>query len=234
MHNHDVPAVSRCSRSGAGHRQRYPAVLLGLFVLIWLALAIRPWYRQDWLLENIIVFVAVPLFILTFRRLRFSNLAYTALFAFLVLHEIGAHYTYSEVPYDQWFEATLGRSLSELAGWERNHYDRLIHFLYGFLIFRLAWELQMARAPATGIWRYLLPTTFMLSHSVIYELVEWAAALIFGGELGMAYLGTQGDVWDAQKDVALAAAGTLSALGLVILAERRRVGADVAVARTNR
>jgi len=234
MQGHDVPAVSRSSLVRAGTSLRYPPALLGVFIVIWFALAIRPWYRQDWLLENVIVFVALPLFVLTFRRLRFSNLAYTALFVFLVLHEIGAHYTYSEVPYDRWFESLLGRSLSELVGWERNHYDRLIHFLYGFLIFRLAWELQLARAPASGIWRYLMPATFMLSHSVIYELVEWAAALIFGGELGMAYLGTQGDVWDAQKDVALAAAGTLSALGLVILAGRRRNRAGVAVTRTNR
>ncbi len=201
----------------------YPLVLLGTFGIVWLGLAIRPLYPQDWLLENLIVFIAVPLFAWGYRRLRFSNFAYTCLFAFLVLHEIGAHYTYAEVPYDDWFRELTGRTLNGLLGWERNHYDRVVHFLYGVLIFPLAWELHEQRASPVGLWRYLLPTFFMWSHGLVYEVVEMVAAWIFGGDLGMAYLGTQGDVWDAQKDAALAAAGTLLALALLLAHQRRRV-----------
>jgi putative membrane protein len=203
-------------------RYRYPLALLVAFAAIWVALAIAPWYREDWLLENVIVFVAVPLFVATCRKLRFSNLAYSCLFAFLVLHEVGAHYTYSEVPWREWLSAVTGDDATP-AG--RNHYDRFVHFCYGLLMLPVAWELFAARAAPRGPWRWLMPLLFVMSHSVIYELVEWLAAAVFGGDLGMAYLGTQGDVWDAQKDMALAAAGALVGTILMAVAAPRRAAA---------
>jgi putative membrane protein len=196
---------------------RYPTILLALYAAIWLALAVHPWYRQDWLLENLLVFAALPIFVATARRLRFSDAAYTCLFAFLVLHAIGAHYTYSEVPYDRWVEALTGHSLDDALGWQRNHYDRGVHFAYGLLITPLALELHAAMAPPRGVWRWLLPLLFMVSHSTIYELVEWAAATAFGGDLGVAYLGTQGDPWDAQRDMAFAAAGSVVTVAVAAL-----------------
>jgi putative membrane protein len=198
---------------------RYPAALLGLYGVFWLALAIRPIYRQDWLLENVLVFAAVPVLVATFRRLRFSDLAYTALFAFFVLHAVGAHYTYSEVPYDRAFEALAGRSLHDLLGWQRNHYDRLVHFSYGLLVMPAAVELYAAVAPPRGAWKAVLPLLFVCSHSLLYELIEWAAAVAFGGDLGAAYLGTQGDPWDAQKDMALATLGAVVSLALLAARE---------------
>lgn len=197
-------------------RYRYPLTLLVAFVAIFVALGIAPWYRQDWLLENLIVLIAVPLFALTCRRLRFSNLAYTCLFVFLVLHEIGAHYTYSEVPWRDWLGA-FGYQAGAPPG--RNHYDRLVHFCYGLLMLPIAWELFAARAQPRGLWRWLMPLLFVMSHSVIYELIEWLAAALFGGDLGMAYLGTQGDAWDAQKDMALAAAGAV--VGTIVMVVTR-------------
>lgn len=196
---------------------RYPLVLLGLFTVFWVLLAIAPWYRQDWLLENLLVFVAVPLLALTARSLRFSNFAYTCLFVFFVLHEIGAHYTYSEVPWRDWLHA-LGVDDPRLAG--RNHYDRLVHLSYGLLMLPATWELFQQRATPTRIWRYILPVMFLMGHSVIYELVEWTAAEIFGGDLGEAYLGTQGDTWDAQKDMGLAALGAVLGLAMMVVRER--------------
>jgi putative membrane protein len=192
-----------------------PRFVLGLliaFAVIWTALAISPWYRQDWLLENMLVFAALPLLAWGFRTLPFTRGTYACLFVFLVLHEIGAHYTYSEVPYDRAFEAVTGASLDALLGWERNHYDRAIHFLYGLLVTPAAIEILQARAPPRGLWRWLLPVCFMMSHSVLYEMIEWLAAVVFGGDLGQAYLGTQGDVWDAQKDSLLATAGSVAAV----------------------
>ena len=197
---------------------RYPLALLVAFVAIFAALAVAPWYRQDWLLENLLVFIAVPLLAKNYRRLRFSNFAYTCLFVFFVLHEIGAHYTYSEVPWREWLATLTGGDAAALAG--RNHYDRFVHFCYGLLLMPAARELIEARMSPQGLWRWLMPLLFMMSHSVIYELVEWLAALVFGGELGVAYLGTQGDVWDAQKDMALAASG--AALGLLLVALRSK------------
>jgi len=97
-----------------------------------------------------------------------------------------------------------------------------VHFSYGLLLMPAAAELLEARASPRGPWRYLLPVLFVMSHSVIYEMIEWVAALIFGGDLGAAYLGTQGDEWDAQKDMALATAGAALAMLLIVVRDRLR------------
>lgn len=202
----------------------YPAALLGLFALLWLALAVAPWYRDDWLLENALVFVALPVLAATARRQRFSNFAYTMLFVFLCLHEIGAHYTYSMVPYDQAFQALTGHSLNAALGIERNHYDRLVHFSFGLLLVPAAAELLADRAGLRGAWAVVLPVLVIEALSAIFELIEWAAATVFGGDLGQAYLGTQGDVWDAQSDMALALLGA-SIMQVLRTASRRRESA---------
>ncbi|MBK7905729.1 MAG: DUF2238 domain-containing protein [Gemmatimonadetes bacterium] len=201
---------------------RYPALLLAILLAWTAALGIAPHFRQDWLLENLLVLFSIPVLVLTYRRLRFSNAAYTCLFAFFMLHEVGAHYTYSLVPYDAWGSALLGVSVDGLLGFERNMFDRAVHLLYGVLVTPAAVELFAAKAPPVGIWRFLMPLFFMNAHAVIYETIEWLAAEAFGGELGAAYLGTQGDVFDAQKDMALAFAGTLVSLTVVLWWRARR------------
>lgn len=200
-------------------RDRFRLALLAIYLLWWMALAIAPWYREDWLLENVLVFVLVPLVVAVHRRL--SNTAISALFIFLLLHAVGAHYTYAQVPYDAWSESLFGHSISSLLGLERNHFDRLVHFLYGLLITPTAIELIDSRVTQRGLWRYLVPFTFMASHAALYEIIEWLAATWFGGDLGVAYLGTQGDVWDAQKDSALAILGALIAVLWIRVGARR-------------
>lgn len=191
---------------------RYPLALLGLFAVVWILLGIAPWYRADWLLENMLVFIAIPALVFRYRGLRFSNAAYTCLFLFFILHQVGAHYTYAEVPYDLWAERLTGHSLSDLLGLSRNHYDRLVHFLYGLLVTPAAIELLDMRAPQSRAWRWWLPWFFVVSHATIFEIVEALATVVFGGELGQAYLGTQGDVWDSHKDSGLAALGAAIAV----------------------
>ena len=208
---------------------RYPLFLLAVFAVIFVALGIAPLYRQDWLLENLVLGVALVVFIATYQRMRFSNLAYTLLFIFFSVHEVGAHYTYSLVPYDRWIENLGGVALTQTLGFGRNHYDRLIHFGYGLLVTVPAIELLRRVAPPSGTWRWLLPPLFILSHSAIYELVEWAAATVFGGGLGLAYVGAQGDIWDSQKDMACAASGAVLAMLIVAAsgALRRRAARTV-------
>lgn len=162
------------------------------------------------MLENVIVVLTLAWLLWGYRRMRLSHLAYTLLFVFGLFHEVGSHYQYSDVPYDAWFAAINGgHSLDAWFGFERNQYDRFVHFLYGLLITPVAAEVIAARVHLERFWLFLLPITFMMSHAVIYELVEWLAASVFGGELAVAYLGTQGDMWDAQKDMALATLGSL-------------------------
>jgi putative membrane protein len=196
---------------------RLPAALLAAYTILWTGLAISPVSREDWLLENLLVIVAVPLLVATRRLLRFSNAAYVCLFAFFVLHAIGAHYTYSLVPYDAAWQALTGTTLSDLTGWHRNHYDRLVHLSYGLLILPASVELFARYAPPRAGWRWAMPVLFVMSHSVIYEMIEWLAALVVAPDLGAAYLGTQGDQWDAQQDMALATAGAAMSMLIVRL-----------------
>jgi putative membrane protein len=135
---------------------------------------------------------------------------------------VGAHYTYAEVPYDRWFEALTGSTFNQLVGWKRNNFDRVIHFAYGLLLAYPVRELVVPLAGVQGFWSFFLPLDLTMSSSSVFELFEWAAAEIFGGDLGIAYLGTQGDVWDAHKDMALASAGALVTMVAVVLVDRRR------------
>jgi putative membrane protein len=207
----------------AGESRAAP-LLLAVFALFWLALAIEPRFRQDWALENALVAIAAPLLVWQYRRWwRFTVPAYVCLFIFFSLHIIGAHYTYSEVPYDEWARTLTGESLDKALGFTRNHYDRFVHFAYGLLLALPAVELLDRRAPPQGLWRWLLPVLFVSSHSVIYEMIEWAAAAVFGGDLGVAYLGTQGDAWDAQKDMFLASFGAAIGVTVARLARPQRI-----------
>jgi putative membrane protein len=193
------------------HRN-YLLALAFVFALWWLALAIDPLYRADWALENVLVAGFVVALALSYRWFVFSRLSSTLIFLFLCLHETGAHYTYAEVPYDSWFQALAGWSLNDAMGWQRNHFDRLVHFLYGLLLAYPIREIFLRIAAVRGFWGYFLPLDVTMSTSMVFELIEWAAAMLFGGDLGMAYLGTQGDVWDAHRDMAFASVGATLAM----------------------
>jgi putative membrane protein len=193
-------------------RRRYLTILAALYLLLWIALAIKPYYRSDWLLENALLVAGFAIILGTYRILPLSLVSYTAIFVFMSLHTIGAHYTYAEVPYDAWFKSLTGTTLSELMGWQRNYFDRLVHFCYGLLHAYPIREFFLRVASVRGFWGYFLPLDVTMSTSMLYELMEWGAAVGFGGNLGPAFLGTQGDVWDAQKDMAMASLGAAIAM----------------------
>ena len=207
-----------------GHR-KYLVILGILFGMWWLALAIRPWQRGPWFLENVLVLPAIIFLAVSQRRLLFWRFSYTLIFVFMCLHQVGAHYSYAEVPYDAWFQSLAGRSFNELVGWERNNFDRVVHFSYGLLLAYPIREVFLRVADVRGFWGYFLPLDLTMSTSMLFELIEWLAAEVFGGDLGQAYLGTQGDVWDAHKDMALASLGALIAM-LVTYAINRRYQRD--------
>jgi putative membrane protein len=187
--------------------ERYPIVLFALLVVFAAAMAIAPHNRADWALENALLFAAVGALVALRRTLPLSRVSYTLIFLFCCLHTVGAHYTYSEVPYQAW--------LAALTGWSpagRNQYDRFVHFAYGLLLAYPIREVFLRVADVRGFWGYYLPLDVTMATSMIYELIEWAAAVVLGGELGAAYLGSQGDPWDAQKDMALATAGACMAM----------------------
>ena len=195
------------------HR-RYLSILAVLFGVLWIALAIQPRDRHAWLLENALAIAAVVLLAVFHRRLLFSRVSYTLIFVFMCLHQVGAHYTYSEVPYDVWCQSLTGRTFNSLVGWQRNNFDRVVHFAYGLLLAYPIREIFMRVVNVRGFWGYFLPLDLTMSTSMLFELLEWAAAEVFGGDLGQAYLGTQGDEWDAHKDMALASLGAVIAMGI--------------------
>lgn len=190
----------------------YLLSLGAIFLVLWALLAIAPYDRKDWALENVLVFLIVPFLVLTRKRLPLSRISYTAIFIFLCLHEVGAHYTYAKVPYDEWFRSLTGTPLNEILGFERNHFDRLAHFCFGLLLAYPIREVFLRVADVRGVWGYYLPLDVTMATSMLFELFEWGAAELFGGDLGVAYLGTQGDVWDAHKDMALASLGAMIAM----------------------
>jgi len=194
------------------HR-RYNGTLVALFAMWWIAWGIAPHDRADWLLENALSVAGVAVLAATARAFPLSRVSYTLIFVFLCLHTVGAHYTYSLVPYAEWFPW--------LGAGERNHYDRFVHFSYGLLLAYPIRELFLRVAGVRGFWGYFLPLDLTMSTSMLYELIEWGAAVFFGGDLGVAYVGTQGDPWDAQKDMALASLGALLAMTLTALINAR-------------
>jgi len=177
--------------------------LFTLYILIWFALAYNPSYRDDWILENILVFIALPIIIWSDKRIGFSRASLWMLFIFFVLHAIGAHYTYSEMP---WFSP-----VTDFFGFERNHYDRLIHCLFGFLLFLPFYELFLLFQKSTRT-TLLFTILFLFAASGMYEVMEWIATEVTHSELGTAFLGMQGDPWDSQKDMAFAHTGSVLAL----------------------
>jgi putative membrane protein len=178
---------------------RYHGFLLIAFAAIWTWAAIEPRYPHDWLLENYLVFIFVPLILLTGRWFRLSKLSYTLITVFMSLHVVGSHYTYAEVPF--------GYTLQHWFGAERNMYDRLVHFSFGLLLAYPMRELFLRVAKTRGVWAYWFPVELVLAFSALYEIIEWVVALQVAPAAGLAFLGAQGDVWDAQKDMLLAAVG---------------------------
>lgn len=186
-----------------------PHILLAWYVMWWSFLAVAPLDRKDWALENALALAVVGTLITTHGRFRLSSLSYVLITLFMTLHAVGAHYTYAEVPLGFWLKDILSLS--------RNPFDRIVHFAFGLLWVYPLKELLRRTGHVRGFWSVYLPISIILAHSGLFELVEALTAQIVNPELGAAYLGTQGDEWDAQKDMAAALAGAGLMTGLIWL-----------------
>jgi len=190
---------------------RLHQALLSWYVLLWIVLAIAPVDRKDWLLENLLAFAFVGVLAATYRMFPLSDASYVLITVFMSLHAIGAHYTYAQVPLGFWLKALLDLS--------RNHFDRIVHFAFGLLLAYPIREVLLRRAGVRGAWSYVLAVLAVMACSDFFEILESWVAQIVSPELGAAYLGTQGDVWDAQKDSTAASAGGV--LGMLLTAAIR-------------
>jgi putative membrane protein len=193
---------------------KFPLVLFGAYALLFSLLAINPYSRDVWFAENLPIFIiTLTLFFWYVRGFRFSNLSYALMFVLIYLHTVGGYYTFERVPFE-WF--------NNFFGFERNMYDRVAHFSVGFYAYPLA-EYLKARGLVTRSWLlYFVPLSFIISVAAAYEIFEWWYAVDQGGEAGAAFLGSQGDIWDAQKDMLMDTLGAVFALTLFAVTGRKR------------
>ncbi len=190
-------------------KENYPKILLGIYIIIWILAAIAPNYRSVWMDENILPVLFVLLLVVSYKKFRFSNISYSLLFIFMILHVIGGHYSYTEVPLFEYLKSIYGLS--------RNYYDRVVHFSFGVLFFVPVYEIvtKIFRVPEG--WRGLIMAFFVVAaFKGLFEVIEYGYVWVRADPLNVTnYLGEQGDSWDSQKDVFVGVFGALIAWFIV-------------------
>lgn len=190
------------------HRRFKTSSLLLLFLILVVS-CINPIYPREMYLQHSATIAVAVFLIYSAIKNNLSNTSFILIVVFMIFHIIGARWIYSNTPYDQWISYLTGFDINSYFGFKRNHYDRLIHFLFGFLFFIPLQEI-FQRNPdikrGTGL---LLAFLSILSLSMLYEVFEWMLSIVLSPDAAEAYNGQQGDYWDAQKDMALALLGAL-------------------------
>src|SRR3989344_7958802 len=184
----------------------FPLVLLSIYLLLFFVLAFNPVDRPTWWVENATVWIIIGVIAILYAvKIRFSNTAYLLMSILIFLHTIGGHYTFAQVPFD-WF--------TNFFGFERNHYDRIAHFTVGFYAFAVAEWLLVKRLVTNRFLLFTYPLFAIAFVAMGYEVIEWLYATSADPLAGAAYLGSQGDIWDAQRDMAMDTLGALLAIVL--------------------
>lgn len=191
-----------------------PLVLLAAYLVHFTLLAIEPYDRSVWWAENIPIVLIVLILTLSYRYHRFSNTAYLLMACLVFLHTIGGHYTFERVPFD---------FVTNLFGLERNHFDRLAHFTVGFYAYAAAEFLLVRRMVTSRFVLFAFPLSIIIAVAGSYEIFEWLYAVNADSRSGHFVLGSQGDQWDAQKDILADTLGALAALILFYALNRTRL-----------
>lgn len=187
-------------------QNRFLMGLLAVYAILFVVLAVNPVDRATWFAENLTVWIILAVLLgLYAQGVVFSRTAYALMFVLIYLHTIGGHWTFAMVPFD---------FVTDLFGFERNHYDRLAHFSVGFYAFAVAEWLWNKKLVANNFLLFTYPVFVIATVAMGYEVIEWIYAASANPEAGIAYLGSQGDIWDAQKDML---ADTLGAITATIL-----------------
>jgi putative membrane protein len=205
--------------SGHMSTRREKVVLIVLYFIVAALLGIRPEDRQVWAIENSVPFIEGLALIVYWhwKKVELTRLSYFLVFSHLVIQMIGGHYTYAKVP--------LFDYLKEVFDWSRNHYDRVAHFAVGFCLYNPVREICLRRTPLgrSRAWAAFFALTVIAAVGGIWEVWEWLVAIAAPQDSGMAYLGEQGDRWDAQKDIALAPLGAIAAIFLFTKAHDKQL-----------
>jgi putative membrane protein len=187
-------------------------IVLPLFTVVWLSTLIGTTNFTNWMMENTLVVIFLSVLVYSYRYFKFSDLSYAFIFVYLCLHIYGAKHTYALNPFGFW--------LKDILHLERNPYDRIVHFSFGFMLAYPMRDFFFNKMQFPNWVCWILPVEITLSFSCLYELIEWAVADVFFPEQGADYLGSQGDIWDAQKDMFLAFVGSMLILVLTYIMKR--------------
>lgn len=189
--------------------------LLGIYVVLFTILAFNPIDRATWFVENLTVWIILAVIMILYAcKIRFSNTAYVLMFVLVYLHTIGGHYTFALVPFDY---------VTNFFGFARNNFDRIAHFSVGFYAFALAEWLYSKRMVGNKFLLFTYPVFFIATIAMSYELIEWIYAANSAPEAGLAYLGSQGDIWDAQKDMLSDTLGAITATILFFILRKPKL-----------
>ena len=211
----ELAESNACSRKMSPRISPLHLTLLLATGLVFAWSAWRPYDRLTWWLEVAPGILGAAILVATYSSFRFTTLCYTLIALHIMLLCVGGHYTYARVPFFNWIEPFFG--------WHRNHFDRLGHFMQGFVPALIARELFIRlRVVTSGGWRFAIVLLICMGISALYELLEWATAL-GAGAASTAFLGTQGDVWDTQKDMFMALIGAICALILLSRWQNRQM-----------
>ena len=175
----------------------FPSLLLGIWIIEFLWSYFYAYDTKVWYVEISSVVFAVLLLSLTYKKFRFSNLSYFIVFLWISLHTIGARYTFERVPFINIFGAG------------RNDFDRFAHFIIGFNSFLISEFLWRKKIITSLKYTAIGGVIFIMALANLWELIEWIYAEIDGGDVGIAFLGSQGDIWDAQKDMLMDTLGAI-------------------------
>jgi len=184
----------------------YPYVLAISFLVFFILFGISPVDRAVWIIEVIPIVCAYLLLLSTYNKFKFTNISYSLMLIWMVWHTIGGHYTFANVPFD---------FVTDLFNFQRNNFDRVGHIVVGFYAYPMA-EFLTRKKYTNVIVASFFGLFFIMSIAAGYEIVEWAYAVIDGGDTGLEFLGSQGDIWDAQKDMLADTVGALISLALFL------------------
>lgn len=182
----------------------------------WFIAAVHPVDRQAWILENLLLIVFGAILSLTYRGLKFSSTSHVFIALFVLIHIVGAHYTYAQMPLGLWAKDYFGLS--------RNHYDRVAHGAFGLLLAFPLRELLLRLGGIRGAWGYLFPPALLLAFSGIFEILESIVAESVAPGKGVNWLAGQGDEWDAQNDMLASFVGAVIMMSIVALTDRKKCG----------
>jgi putative membrane protein len=193
---------------------RLPFVLLGLYILEAVVLGIAPVDRKVWWAENLTAWIPIAVVCLLYwRKVCFSNTAYLLMWLFFTLHTIGGHFTFANVPM---------QTVTDLCAFQRNHYDRICHFLVGVFAYPAMEYFDRNNLIRGRTLMFILTVLGIFGFAAIFEIIEWIYAVVADPEAGIMFLGSQGDVWDAQKDMLADGLGAICFAGLYCWTNRNK------------